>query len=453
MTSLQISRLLELAAKGATLTDAEQTEYTALTADSDITEADLKKIVADTTKAAVAEALKNVRTRSRMEFSEEGSEISLPIAHRSGNLAVCEKQLLNICTKKSMDEGIPESLLKDADTRGEMAEKRLIQRLGRKDFTMGGTGAGSDFMNFSLSSNLYQRLYLASELAQRMAAQEIQMPTSPFSLPLATTRPRFYSGIAELAAPTGSNPGTARPTLTAAKLMGMIPLSDEADDDSVIAVLPLMMKQLGDAAAEAYEDCLLNGDVSGTQDNDGATGDPLRVFDGIRKLVLAQAALKVSLATGGISAANIGALRKALGKWGIQPKDLLLVAGPKGYQDLVMLPETLTSEKVGGRDLARILTGVAPSIFGIPIVCSAHNREDLTAAAIYDTGGIHTQGSILLIHLPSWIPGVRRGFTVEVFRDPRVGGQWVCAAFRRAFIPIESLANSKAACLGYAYAA
>jgi hypothetical protein len=44
--------------------------------------------------------------------------------------------------------------------------------------------------------------------------------------------------------------------------------------------------------------------------------------------------------------------------------------------------------------------------------------------------------------------GVRRGFTVAPFRDPRCGTTWICCSFRRAFIPLESLANTKAAAIG-----
>jgi hypothetical protein len=234
----------------------------------------------------------------------------------------------------------------------------------------------------------------------------------------------------------------------------MVPYSDEADEDSIIAILPLLMKQLGDAAAEAYETAVINGDTlngaSGAMDVSGAAGDPVNMWDGIRKLALAQAALKVSLATGGISAANIGAMRKALGKWGVVPSALLIVAGTNGYNDLVLLPETLTAEKAGGRDAARIFTGRAPSLFGIDIVPSAHNREDLNASGVYDNSTT-TKGSILMLHLPSWIPGVRRGFVAETWRDPRAGANYVVAAFRRAFIPMESLANTKAAVVGYNY--
>jgi HK97 family phage major capsid protein len=427
----------------------EETEY--VTADS------IKSVVAEAVKASmpspitaekieqiVAAALKNVR-------QQRSTDIEFPIAHRAGNLSVAQKQLLNVCMKKPQDDGIPESLLNSADQRGLIEEQRMVERFGRKDFTAGGSGTGQELMNFSLSSALLQRLYLGSLLAQRMAAQEVQMPTNPFKLPLTTTRARFYSGVAELTAPTAGAVGTAQPVLTASKLIGMVPFSDEADEDSIIAVLPLLMKQLGDAAAAAYENALINGDTAGTQDSGGSAGDDLRIFDGLRKLILAQAALKKDLSTGGISATNVGALRKLLGKWGTEPSQLVILCGPMAYNDLVLLPETLTAEKAGGRDAARIFTGRAPSLFGIDIVPSEKMLENLNNSGVYD-GSTTTQGAIMLIHLPSWIPGARRGFQVEQWRDPRAGANYVIASFRRAFIPIEALTNSKAGAIGYHYA-
>lgn len=243
--------------------------------------------------------------------------------------------------------------------------------------------------------------------------------------------------------------------LNAKKLIGRVDYSYEADEDSVIAILPTILQQLGAAAADALEGAIINGDTAGThQDSDiaGVTNHASKLFDGIRKLTLAQSALKLSLASGGISAANVGAMRKLLKRWGLNPKDLLLVLGVNGYNDAVMLPETLTAEKAGSQSTARILTGMAPNILGIDIIASAQIREDLNASGVYD-GSVTTKGSLLLLHKPSWITGVKRGFTLESFRDIKTQTSAVVASFRRDFKPIESLANTKAAVLGYNYTA
>lgn len=433
---------------------------------SQVTES-VKKLIpaagvsAEDVKTIVTNALKNVRTAPKMQHSGEDSDgagvIEFPITHRSGNLSVAQKQLLNVMQKgpEFINADIPESILQDAERRSDVAEKRLMSKIGQKALTTTASGAGLEFMNVTLSSQLLQRMYMESQFAAAMISQEINMPSNPFNFPLATTRPTFRSGVAENNAPTGSDPGSAGLTLNAAKLIGMTQYSYEADEDAIIAVLPMVTQQLASAAADALEDALINGDTAGThQDSDtnavaNAAG---KLFNGIRKLALAQTSLKVSLASGGISAANIGALRKAMGRWGLDPKQLLIVCGVNGFNDFVLLPETLTAEKAGNTSNARILTGMAPNIFGIDILPSARVREDLNASGVYDATTV-TKGSLLLIHKPSWIQGVRRGFTLETWRDARAQTNYVIAAFRRAFMPIESLANTKAAVVGYNYTA
>ena len=408
-------------------------------------------VAADDVKNIVAEALKNVRTNSKMQFEDEHSGIELPIAHRSGNLSVAQKQLLNIMTGKAENADIPESVLRTAQQKSERAEKMLFSTIGGKALTTTGAGTGLDWMNVTLSSQLMQRLYLESKLAAAMISSEVQMPTNPFKYPIGTTRPTFRL-TGENTTAAGSQQGTGGLTLDAKKLVGIVDYSYEADEDSIIAILPNTLQNLGQAAAEALEDAILNGDTAAThQDSDshalGATHSG-KMFDGVRKLTLATSDLKVSLATGGITTANIGILKKAMKRWGLDPRNVIIVAGVNGYNDLVLLPETLTAEKVGNMNTARILTGIAPNLLGMDIIPSSQVRENLNATGVYD-GTTTTKGSIFLIHKPSWILGVRRDFTVETDVDKKAQTRSVIASFRRDFKPMESLANIKAAVLGY----
>jgi hypothetical protein len=129
----------------------------------------------------------------------------------------------------------------------------------------------------------------------------------------------------------------------------------------------------------------------------------------------------------------------------------MLIVGPQGYNDIVALDETLTFEKVGSQSAARILTGEAASIYGIRIVISSQIREDLNASGVYD-GVTDTKGSILLVHRPSWLVGVKRGMTVEVDVDKKRQINSVIASFRRAFIPKETpSATLPSVVLGYNY--
>lgn len=128
------------------------------------------------------------------------------------------------------------------------------------------------------------------------------------------------------------------------------------------------------------------------------------------------------------------------------------MVGPQGYNDLVALDETLTYEKVGNPAAARILTGETASIFGIRIVVSSQIREDLNASGVYD-GITETKGSCLLIHRPSFIMGVKRGFTLEVDVNKKRQINELIASFRRDFVPKETpSAGVPSVILGYNFA-
>ena len=443
--------------------------------------AELKKLMPEqgiTSKeltAALDSFAKSVRTPARMEY--DTTNASFPCEHRLGNLSVAQKQLLNVMVMgtsdeakeltiksnggkalpKNMNDGITQAQLAHAASAGERAIKSLRESIiYGKALTTTSSGSGAELMPSDLSSDLQMRMYVESMLAAEMLASEIQMPTQPFELPLVTTRPSFKLGSeAPGSDPSSSNPGTGVITLNSKKLIGMSEYSYEADEDSIVAILPMVQEQLGAGAADAFENALINGDADGTHMDTGAShasDADVMAFDGFRKLALANTGTKSAL-TGGITADNVSLLRKLMGKYGLRPTDLMLLVGPNGYNDLVNLDETLTFDKVGSAGAARILTGVAASIFGVRIVVSSRVREDLNASGWYD-GTTTTKGSVLLINKSQFLVGSRRGFTVEVDVNRKRQINSVIASFRRAFTPKESVTNATpAVVLGYNYTA
>lgn len=435
-----------------------------------LAESNKGSLTSDQLDAKFAEFAKSQKSASKFEYGDNiGSQF--PCEHRTGNLSVAQKQLLNSCLMhvseeailsgksvrpKSQNDGITADQLTRATRNGEHMAKSVRQAAlyGQKAITAGGSGAGLELVDIDLSSDLLSRLYLESNVAKEFVAQEIQMPTNPFKLPMTTVRPTFLVG-SETGAAVESNPTTAAPTLTAAKLIGMSIYSYEAEEDAIVAILPMLQQQLGSAAADALEGALLNGDTTGThQDSDihAVTNHASKLFKGFRKYAIA-GSLTTDISATGITAAAIGSVRKKLGKYGMRPRDLVLIVGPKAYNDIMLLAETLTAEKVGS-DLARILTGEAPTIFGIRIITSAQCREDLTATGVYVGSGVHTKGSIVMVHKPSFLMGTRRGFTVEVFREITTQVNKVVASFRRAFIPNETPSTTESCVsMGFNYTA
>lgn len=410
-----------------------------------------KGISADELDKKLKDFAKDFKGPKRHEYG--GDVVDFPVEHRSGNLTVAQKQLLNICLMgvseeaievgksvrpKHINDGISDELLRSAKASGARQVKALVGAVrGGKAVTTGGSGSGAELVNTDLSSDLQARLYLESQLATEMIGQEIQMPTSPFKLPISTTRPQFYVG-SEGGTPTESSGGTGDITLTDKKLIGNADYSYESDEDAIVAILPMLQSNMGEAAAAALEGAIINGDASGThQDADfaGVTNHHAKLFNGLRKYAL-DASLTSDLSGTGITASALAGMRKLMKKYGVRPRDLLIVAGVQGYNDLIQLDETLTADKVGNA-AARILTGEAASLYGMRIVVSESVREDLNASGVQQ-GSVDTKGSIYILHRPSFLLGVRRGFLVEVDVDKKTQMNSVIASFRRAFQPKET---------------
>lgn len=425
---------------------------------------DSKSINADQIKSAATEAAKtfmdgfrreNKFEQSKSDSARPGGEIEMPYSWSKGNLPPHAKQLLNLCMKRDINHGIPEADVQKAEAKGKaLLDRMQAKGLMGKALTSTGAGTGDEFVPTDLSSELQRRFYLSSDLVAILALTEVDMPSQPYEYPLSTTRPTFLLNTTENTATTASDPGTSKITLDAKKIMAQVNASYEVDEDSIIPVLPWIQEQLGLAAAEKFESMLINGDTTATHmDSDihAITNAGEKAFKGFRKLALAVGALSKDLSTGGITDANLRSMKKAMGKYGVNPMDLILVCGVAGQSDLEGMTEVSTVDKFG--QSATILTGKLPKWRNIPIVTSAACRETLNASGVYD-GSTVTKGSILLVNRRAFMLGRRRAFTVEVDKDITTQTHKLVASLRRAFTPMETpSATIQTVCVGYNYTA
>lgn len=428
----------------------------ALNGDKQMSSAQVKTVVADVVTASL-KALKTERKHifeggGRGQESEDRDMIEVPYALSKGNLPLHMKQLLNCLLRRDANHGIQESMIERGKALGDNLFAAISIK-GAKALTSDTSGSGSDWVPRDLASELYRRLYLESQLLQLLLSQEIAMPTDPFDLPLSTTRPTFYKNNVQNRNAQGSTPGTGKFTLTTSKLMALVQYSYEADEESIIPLLPTLQRLLGEAGAAAQESAIINGDTAAAhQDSDideqyGAES----AFNGLRKLALAVNGLKKDLSTGGISRANLISMKKALGKWGRRPQDLIWITGPLGENDFLNLDEVITADKRGAAGTT--VTGTINSYLGTPIVVSEGSREDLNASGVYD-GSVTTKGSTILVNKTQWILGSRREFTVEVERNIKSQTNDIVASFRKAFTTQETpSATIKSVAIGYNYVA
>jgi HK97 family phage major capsid protein len=432
---------------------------------------DSKKITMDQVKAVVesatSEQIKALKLPSKMQHGKDDADagngkaggtddadrdmIEIPFALTKGNLPLHMKQLLNVLLRKPQDEGIDKAILTKGTRLGDnMFNSLRVQ--GCKALITTGTNTGAEWIPRDLSSELLRRLYLESRIAQFMIAKEIQMPTDPYDLPLSTTRPKFFRNKVQNREATASDPGTDKQTLTTTKLMALVQYSYEANEDSIIPLIPLLQTLIGEAAAAALESAIINGDTTAThQDTDTALEvDAVeKSWKGLRQLALAVAGLKVDLSTGGITRANLISIKKKLKKYGRNPRDLAWIIGTQAENDFLGLDDVALWQNRGSAPTTA--TGEIFQYLGIPFLVSEAAREDLNASGVND-GVTTTKGSIILANLGYFLFGSRREFTVEVDRNIRSQTNDIVASFRKAFQPQETpSATVPTVAIGYNY--
>lgn len=430
--------------------------------------ATLTSIITEVTDAAIERAKKPSKMQhgqrdARRKGQDNGGasyehSIEIPFSLTKNNMPLHMKELFNIVAdglnthiKGNRKIKLIEISEEEQEEGQKLAENFWIglRTAGIKALTTTGTGTGAEWVPRDLSSEIFRRLYLESQIAQMMLAREIEMPTDPFDIPILTSRPKFYRNNVQNREARASTPGSGKNTLTTQKCMALVQYSYEVSEDAIIAVLPLLQRLLGEAAAESLESMIINGDSASTHMDADITDpdDVNKAWDGWRKLALASAALKIDMSTGGIARANLLSMKRALGKWGRRPGDLIWVAGGLGENSFLGLDEVITADKRGSAGTTT--TGVINSYLGIPIVVSEVMREDLNAAGVYD-GVTTTKGSLLLVRLSDFILGNRRDFMIETDKNIKSQTIDVVASFRKAFKPAETpSATSRTLAIGY----
>jgi HK97 family phage major capsid protein len=318
----------------------------------------------------------------------------------------------------------------------------------RKAMDTATTEEGLEWIPTGFSAELIRKVKLALKVAALHG--RIAMPTNPFKLPIDgadAVAYLFSESTSDTASKiTASTPGTNNVTFDAVKLACRVLVSTELEEDSVVAILPLLRDKIVQALAEAQENATINGDTDAThQDSDVTVASDVRkAWDGYRKLALSSA--EVDLATFNI--ANLRAIRAAMGKYGVNPNNLAWIAGISVFNKMLSLDEVLTVDKYGAN--ATILSGELAKLDGIPVIVSEFIREDLNASGVYD-GTTTTQTVLPLVYRPAFIYGDRRTITLRVSQELYMEtDQDVAIATQRLdFQPVQDATSEPIVGLGY----
>jgi len=206
----------------------------------------------------------------------------------------------------------------------------------------------------------------------------------------------------EATQPTESKPAFASAgsvRLDAIKLMGYVQVSNETDEDSRIAMMPIIKTSMAEAIATAEEEAFLNGQYR-TYNAD----DPRSAFKGILKL--AEDASQTVVADNNDLIATIENARLKLGVHGRSVNNLVLLVNNFTGSQLRQLSQVLTVDKYGPN--ATILKGEVGKVMGITIVEDFYLPDDDTSAATFKAPATLETGNAILVNKTSPIIGDRR---------------------------------------------
>lgn len=163
----------------------------------------------------------------------------------------------------------------------------------------------------------------------------------------------------------GASDSTYKPKqviLNADRLISSTFMDNEVDEQVLINLMPMLIEGVARAHGRAVENAILNGNGSNISGLDGhaAAATAKHDIDG------------ASVGSGNfatMTAAQLLAARKQMGKYGLTPSDVVYIVSQAMYYDLLSDSAFQTLDEVGN-DLAVRVTGSLGAVFGSPVVVS-----------------------------------------------------------------------------------
>jgi HK97 family phage prohead protease/HK97 family phage major capsid protein len=149
-------------------------------------------------------------------------------------------------------------------------------------------------------------------------------------------------------------------TLTTVKMMAKGYLGNETEEDALIPVLPLIRESMIRMHARGVENLILAGNTNqGVYTSGAANGLLSFAATGGRSITTASSSTKLT------SAALFG-MRKLMGKYGLDPRNIIYIVSQDAYFQLIEDPEFADADLVGSQ--ANKLTGEVGRLYGSQVI-------------------------------------------------------------------------------------
>lgn len=199
-------------------------------------------------------------------------------------------------------------------------------------------------------------------------------------------------------------------TLTTKKLVSLTFLANETEEDAILPILPLINESMVRAHARAVERAMLRGSGGGS-------------FNGLTTLATTNSdvvANTTAFASDALTSDHLIGLRKAMGKYGVRPSDVVYVVSERAYFELLEDPEFKDVSLVG--QTATKLRGEIGNVYGSRVILC----DEFVAPAV-------NQFFALAVNARNFVVPRLRGVTLESQYVPRLQHRELIATQRLGF--------------------
>ena len=301
----------------------------------------------------------------------------------------------------------PRSLDPERITSAYRAHKGLSYKLASVRKALDTTDA-SAIVPTAIGTELLRDVEKASPLMTNI--RTLDMPTQPWTPPYQSSNATIYgvdeSTTDDAAAVKASDLGVAAITFNAKKMGARLLWSRELDEDSAIAILPIVREDFIRITRDGWERAHIFGDETTDNTNINQEGtaptttagqkDHWLQNDGlVHHCVITNTGQAIAI-NAAITMALWRSIRAALGKYGDNPSDLVSVVTRELLYDLLNLTEVQTMDKIGTR--ATILTGSLGIIDGTNLFVSDGLPKTDATGKIDDTAGDNVKKSAVMFN-------------------------------------------------------
>ncbi len=220
----------------------------------------------------------------------------------------------------------------------------------------------------------------------------------------------------------------AERTLSTVKLISQSYLGNETEEDAIMPILPLIRESMVRSHARSIENAILAGNSSHGVHTSGAFEGLLTMADGSDADYTQPSGTYAAADV--VTAADLLGLRKNMGKYGINPSEVIFIVSQDAYYNLLEDAEFQDANLVG--DMATKLSGEIGQVFGSRVIMC----DEFKAKA---AGGFNA----VAVYPRNYVMPRLRGVTIESDYEVANQRRVLVASQRLGFTDLIDGANSK----------